>query len=174
MPRVPDPRNTTLALPPVLYATPLDAARSQVGVVEEPRGSNRGVPFDRYALPGEDPLPWCSRFMRWCWESAGQRLPGNRYLIGRVETLQHELELRGGILRPGVAPEPGDLIFYADRGKSDQHKGGRHIGIVEIVGGLTLVTIEGNWSDAVVRRPDVDRYGKAVWCFGRWPVKAEG
>ena len=92
MPRVPDDR-ADLHLPVVAYKAPLDVARSQVGVVEDPRGSNRGVPFDRYALPGEDPLPWCSRFMRWCWESAGLRLPGNRYLIGRVETLQEALRL---------------------------------------------------------------------------------
>lgn len=154
--------------------TPLNIARSQIGIREDPKGSNRGVPFDRYALLGEDPMPWCARFVRYCFDKAGTPLPGNRYLIGRVETLQHELELRGGILRPGEAPMPGDLIFYADRGKSDQHKGGRHVAIIEVVGGLTLVTIDFNWSHAVVRRPDVDRYGKSIWCFGRWPVRAEG
>lgn len=155
------------------YTTPLHAAQSQIGV-RESGGPNQGTPWERYALPGEDPLPWCARFLRWCWESAGLRLPGNRYLIGRVETLQDALELRGGILRHPEDVRAGDLIFYKDRGRSDQHRGGRHVGIVETVGRLTLVTIEGNWGDAVVRRPDVDRYGAAVWCFGRWPVEAEG
>lgn len=159
---------------PRVHMTPLNIARSQIGVREDPPGSNRGPPFDRYALPGEDPMPWCARFVRYCFAKAGTPLPGQKYLIGRVETLQHEFELRGGILRPTQGPVPGDLIFYRDRGKSDTHKGGRHIGIVETVGGLTLSTIEGNWSDAVVRRPDVDRYGASVWCFGRWPVRAEG
>ena len=49
--------------------TPLDVARTQIGVVELP--GNRGVPFERYALPGEDPLPWCARFLRWCYLQAG-------------------------------------------------------------------------------------------------------
>ncbi len=164
----------TEAPTPAESPTPLDIARAQVGITEVPKGSNRGPPHDLYALPGEDPLPWCARFLRFCFRVAGTPLPGHPYLIGRVETLQDALAKRGAILPGDATIEPGDIIFYRDRGKSDQHKGGRHIGIVESAGATTLVTVEGNWSDAVVRRTDVNRYGKDVWCFARWPVEGLG
>jgi hypothetical protein len=103
--------------------------------------------------------------VRWCFTQSALTLPGNRYLIGRVETMREELERRDALV---LAPAPGDIIFYRDRGRSDAHKGGRHVGIIEAVDGNVLTTIEGNWSDAVTRRAGVDASAPEVWGFGRW------
>jgi len=145
-------------------------AISQIGVVEE-RG-NRGVPYERYALTGEDPLPWCARFVRWVYTQEGERLPGNRYLIGRVATLQEELAQRGGILTRDQRVEPGDLIFLRDRGASDQGPG-HHVGIVQRVGPLTVTSIDGNIGDGV-QRVERLRSLASIWCYARWPARAVG
>lgn len=148
--------------------TPLDFAVSQVGVKET--GDNRGVPHERYALAGEEPLPWCARFVRWCFAQAGTPLPGNRYLIGRVDTLREELAKRGAILPASTAPEAGDLVFLRTRGMSDRGPG-RHIGIVETVTPAAIVSIDGNWGDAV-SRVTRGRAAPEILCFGRWPMRA--
>lgn len=148
--------------------TPLDFAISQIGIVEQ-RG-NRGVPYARYALTGEDPLPWCARGVRWCFTQAGIRLPGNRYLIGRVQTMREELTALGALLPSSAAPEPGDLLFLRDRGDSDVGSG-QHVAIVESCGNLTVNTVDFNWGDKV-QRVARDRHSPAIKCFARWPIKA--
>lgn len=147
---------------PRRFATPLDAARSQIGVREQPPGSNRGPPHDLYSLPGEEPSAWCARGLRWCYEQAGQRLPGQRYLIGRVETLQQELD-RAGALVALADIRPGDLLFT-------RRKGGFHVAIVDVVSDGKLNTIDFNYSDAVTVREDLDPKGPDVWCAARWPT----
>lgn len=145
--------------------TPLSAAVTQIGVVEE-RG-NRGVPLTRYGITGEDPLPWCARFVRWCFTQAGLILPGNRYLIGNVATMHDELEAHGALVSE---PRAGDLIFMHTRGASDAGVG-HHVGIVENADALTVASIDGNLSDRV-RRMVRDRLDPQIWCFARWPVAA--
>jgi len=146
----------------------VETARSQLGVVEE-RG-NKGVPYERYALTGEDPLPWCARFVRWVFTQNQLILPGNRYLIGRVSTMQEELVRRGAILTRDQSPEPGDLVFLHDRGGSDAG-GGHHVAIIESRGATTVNSIDGNWGDRV-KKVARDRYAPAIWCYARWPVQA--
>ncbi len=149
--------------------TPLEFAVSQLGVKEEP--GNKGTPFARYALLGEDPLPWCGRFVRWCFKNAGESLPGNRYLLGRVETMLEELRVRGAVIRHQVeAVEPGDIIFLRDRGASDAGDGS-HVGIVESVGELTINSIDGNYGDAV-KRVARERHSPEIKAIARWPVRA--
>jgi hypothetical protein len=151
----------------VVTLTPLEVARTQLDVIEE-RG-NRGVPFTRYALTGEDPLPWCARFVRYCFTQAGIRLPGNRYLIGRVQTMLEELQRIGAELPVRAVLEPGDLIFLRDRGSSDQGPG-HHVGIVESVGGLTVNSIDGNWQNRV-QRVARERHASEIAAFCRYPVR---
>lgn len=55
-------------------------AASQVGVLEVPRGTNRGPQVDAYNLTcGKDMLgaPWCASFTRWCmWQIDIRSVPG--------------------------------------------------------------------------------------------------
>lgn len=52
-------------------------------------------------------------------------------------------------------PQPGDIILYDwdDSGKGDNKGGSDHVGVVEKVSGNDLTIIEGNYSNAVKRRP---------------------
>ncbi len=139
----------------------------EIGVRET--GNNGGLPLERYGLPGEEPLPWCARFLRWCFSVGGTPLPGHKYLIGSVTALHDALLERGAILSPGQKPEPGDLVLFHERGKSDKGAG-KHIAILELYGDRNLITVDGNWSNSVQRvtRPRAD---PTIWCFARWPVR---
>lgn len=145
--------------------TPLDFARSQVGV-RESGGPNRGDPHTRYAYQGEEPLPWCARFVRWCFENAGTPLPGNRWLIGSVSELRDALNAHLALVALETV-QPGDLLLLKHRGGSDAGTG-HHVGLVENVSATHIETIDGNYGDAVarVRRARTD---PAIWCVGRWP-----
>lgn len=147
--------------------TPLEAALGELGVIEDP--GNNGIPLTRYGLPMEDPLPWCARFMRWCFTQAGTPLPGNRYLIASVVELYHALYARGAIVSDD--PRRGDLILLRERGSSDAGPG-HHVGIIETVTPTSIGSIDGNWRNAV-RRVDRKRDAPEIWCFARWPVKPQ-
>lgn len=148
----------------------VDIAASQVGVYEQP--VNGGTPMERYALPGEDPLPWCARFVRWCFSQAGHRLPGNPYEIASVTTMQRELAAAGAWLGRDCAPRRGDLVLLNERGQSDARMGGRHVGIVASADATWVVSIDGNWRDAV-RRVTRELSSTDIWGFARWPKAPE-
>jgi len=148
--------------------TPLQAAISQIGVVEEP--GNRGIPFTRYGLPGEEPLAYCARFLRWCFIKAQTPLPGQKYLIGSVVALREALKQAGALVALHERPQPGDIIFLRHRGKSDPQVGGHHVGIVELVTDKTVESIDANWGDKV-QRVARQRGAPEIDCFARWPVR---
>ena len=55
----------------------IDIAASQIGVVEQPRGSNRGPEVDVYIRttglnPAHDSFPWCVCFLYWVFEQAAK------------------------------------------------------------------------------------------------------
>lgn len=58
----------------------IKTAKSQIGVEENPKGSNRGEMVDAYNLTcGKEFLgaPWCSSFTRWCFYQIGKKdVPG--------------------------------------------------------------------------------------------------
>lgn len=124
----------------------VEIAVAEVGVKEDP--GNRGVPFERYGLPGEQPLAWCARFVRWCTEKADIKIPGNRYLNASVENMRAAFD-REGLL--SESPEAPCVVFYRTRAGSDRGNG-RHCGLVIDVGPLHIQTVEGNFGDKVVRR----------------------
>lgn len=148
--------------------TPLDFAILELGVIEDP--GNTGIPFERYGLPGEEALPWCARFIRWCFAQAKTPLPGQRYLLGSVIEMQEALAVRGGIFTTLQQPKPGDIAFQRHRGDSDAGPG-HHVSIIETVGPAHLGLISGNWRNAV-RRVDRKRTDPELWCYGCWPVRA--
>jgi hypothetical protein len=112
----------------------LDIAFSQLGVQEEPKGSNWGKDVKKYlnSVGINFPASWCMAFVYWCHKEAG--LPA-------IKT--------GGVLAAWnkgkkyrvTEPQPGD-VFIMDYGK-----GLGHTGIIEKVEGEILHTIEGNTND---------------------------
>jgi CHAP domain-containing protein len=147
-------RGSSLAAPAAAPAAPgtggagaLAAAQSQVGVAEQPPGSNDGPQIAEYrtATAGSGVGPWCAYFTSWAAAQAGAPLGEAGQGFGSVGALYGWAQRTGRATPAGpvVQPNPGDLIVW----------GGEHIGIVESVDpDGSIHTIEGNSSNAVSRR----------------------
>ena len=125
----------------------LNAIRPEVGVAEQPPGSNDGPRIAEYraTTAGSGVGPWCAYFTSWAAAQAGVPLGEAGQGFGSVSALYGWAQRTGRATPagPGVHPNPGDLIVW----------GGEHIGIVESVDpDGSIHTIEGNSSNAVSRR----------------------
>jgi hypothetical protein len=133
----------------------LDLARGEVGVTEQPPGSNDSprIAQFRQATAGSGVGPWCAYFTSWAAREAGVPLGDAGQGFGRVDDVWAWAERSGkAIPAGGGQPQPGDLIVWDE-----------HIGIVESVGADGRIsTIEGNSSDSVARRTYGSDGGGAV------------
>jgi hypothetical protein len=145
---------------PVAAGTPagqaiLNLARGEVGVAEQPPGSNDSPRIGQYrqATAGSGVGPWCAYFTSWAAREAGVPLGDAGQGFGRVDDVWAWAERSGkAIPAGGGPPQPGDLIVWDE-----------HIGIVESVAADgTISTIEGNSSDSVARRTYGSDGGGAV------------
>lgn len=125
-------------------------AETQLGVREEPIGSNRGKMVNEYllsvGLPGGN--FWCMAFVYWCYQQAAKQLLVANPLPKTAGCLDHwhktkgrKIAKREAVLHPELVT-PG-AVFIMDHGK-----GAGHTGIVVSVDGQTLTTIEGNTNEA--------------------------
>jgi hypothetical protein len=124
----------------------LAAAQREVGVAEQPPGSNDSPRIAAYrrATAGSGVGPWCAYFTSWAAREAGMPLGNNGQGFGSVDALYGWAQSAGRAVTngPGVVPRPGDLIVWDE-----------HIGIVEgVQPDGSIATIEGNSSDRVSRR----------------------
>jgi hypothetical protein len=123
----------------------LAAAQAEVGVAEQPPGSNDSPRIAEYrtATAGSGVGPWCAYFVSWAAKQAGAPIGEMGQGFGAVSALYAWGERTGRALPAGSTPQPGDIIVW----------GGRHIGIVEaVLPDGRIQTIEGNSSDQVARR----------------------
>jgi CHAP domain-containing protein len=123
----------------------LEAAEGQLGVSEQPPGSNDGPGLAQYrdavagASPGE---PWCAYFASWAAAQAGAPIGANGQGLGSVAEITDWAGSTGRLLPSTATPQPGDLMLFGDR----------HVGLVESVNpNGTLTTVEGNYANAVSR-----------------------
>ena len=117
------------------------AARGELGVTEQPPGSNESPRIREYraASGSPPPGPWCAYFVSWAARQAGMPLGTNGEGFGSVDGLYSWAQGAG---RTTQNPQPGDLIVWDE-----------HIGIVEgILPDGRIQTIEGNSSNMVARR----------------------
>jgi hypothetical protein len=135
-----------------LLARVLEVAASQIGVMEEPPGSNRGPKVDQYlSAVGLDPttgsFPWCAAFVYWCFAQAGKALNRENPVICTAQVLDHWRKAGERGVRRVLQPEavnnpalvkPGQIFVIATGA------GNGHTGLVERTSGGKLVTIEGN------------------------------
>ena len=123
----------------------LNLVRNEVGVAEQPPGSNDGARIAQYrqATAGSGVGPWCAYFVSWAAREAGVPIGDAAQGFGRVDDVWAWAERSGkAIPAAGAQPQPGDLIVWDE-----------HIGVVESVGADGAIsTIEGNSSDSVARR----------------------
>jgi hypothetical protein len=129
-----------------LLTTVLTIAHNELGVKEDPEGSNSGPRVNEYLKsislgPG---YPWCAAFVYWSFEQASVALNRVNPLIRTGGCLDHWRKTKGirittasAIKNPSLI-EPGS-IFIINLGK-----GKGHTGIVVSVEGDTIHTIEGN------------------------------
>lgn len=124
----------------------LEIARMELGVCEDPPGSNRTKYGAAYGLDGQ---PWCVMFLWWCFREAGERMA----FFGGGKTASCTTLLRWyreqGLTVPVEDVQPGDIVLLNFHGGKDPE----HCGLVESVGrtnfvglGVQITTIEGNTS----------------------------
>jgi hypothetical protein len=138
-----------------LLTSVIEIARTQIGIMEQPPGSNRGPEVDKYiTCCGLDPagrFAWCATFVYWCFDQAAQKLNRRNPAVKTGGVLAHwnKAAHASGATRftnlkaknnPSLI-KPGH-IFVMDYGR-----GIGHTGLVEQVQGGKLVTIEGNTND---------------------------
>jgi len=123
-------------------------ALGEVGVREEPPGSNAGPRVDVYT--GGSAGAWCAHFVSWCLEQSGGSPFGHK---AWVPSLRDWAKRRGCWYPNGsVPPEPGDIFTMARYDKLGKYVGGHTGYVVEgIDGGRRVRTVEGNADDRVKR-----------------------
>lgn len=109
----------------------LEIARAELGTIESPAGSNRVKYSAWYGLTG----PWCVMFVEWCYCYAQVELP---IRTASCSALRSAAQSAGMWITGGY--QPGDIVIY-DWGRDGIPD---HCGIVETVGGSSVVAIEGN------------------------------
>jgi hypothetical protein len=133
----------------------LNAVRNEVGVAEQPPGSNDSPRIAQYrqATAGSGVGPWCAYFASWAARQAGVPLGDSGQGFGRVDDVYAWAQKTGKAIPAGTGtPQPGDLIVWDE-----------HIGVVESVGtDGSISTIEGNSSDKVSRRTYGSDGGAAI------------
>lgn len=142
---------------PLLAAVLQTACSEETKQVREvPKNSNRGPEVDEYLRrAGVSPgLSWCCAFVYWCFDEASHGMGSPNPMVKTAGCLDHwkRASARGAKLIPAKTAvenpalvQPG-MVFIMD------HGGGLgHTGLVEIVTGGILTTIEGNTNASMSR-----------------------
>jgi hypothetical protein len=120
--------------------TALQVAETQVGVTEQPPGSNDGPQIAQYRAATQGAYagaPWCAYFVSWCAAAAGAPIGDHGQGLGSVAQITDWARSTG---RLTSTPAPGELILF----------GTAHVGIVKSVNADgSLTTVEGNASNGV-------------------------
>ena len=147
---------TVSASPGGEAAAALQMAITQIGVLEQPPGSNRGPMVDQYqiaaglALPpaGQPGFFWCMAFVYWCFREAGNgttafpRTAGCLDAWNKVKSKSPtRIITRAAAMADPSIVKPG-MVFILDFGG-----GAGHTGIVRATAGGALRTVEGNSND---------------------------
>ena len=129
-----------------LLVEAIKTARQEIGVSEDPPGSNNGPRIKEYLNsvklgPG---YPWCAAFVYWCFERASVRLNRANPLVKTATCMNHWRRTKGvkilsleAVYNPSLI-EPG-TVFIISLGN-----GKGHTGIVTGIGKSYIQTIEGN------------------------------
>lgn len=155
----------------------LAVATEELGVQEDPRGSNRGPRIDEYLRSvGLDPaagsFPWCAAFVYFCYGVAAERQGRPNPLVRTASVLSHwrradghgarRIKAAAAAMEPALV-RPGQ-IFVMDFGG---HAG--HTGLVAGIVGGRLRTIEGNTNTGGSREGIgvFERHGRTIGSINR-------
>lgn len=130
----------------------VDVARGQIGVTEDPLGSNRGPRVDQYLrLVGLDPtagsFPWCAAFVYFCFNEAAKSELRSNPVVKTAGVLEHwnRAEKNGATRIKGAdAVTRPELVRRGQIFVMDFGGGAGHTGLIADVRAGKLITIEGN------------------------------
>lgn len=148
------------------------AAKSYVGITENPKTPNHGPEIDKYFQAGltGSKAEWCASFISRIFADAGIPFTGGSKdgykgpdwqleFVNRVATWMRdngaEVFDRDAILSHAMTPQPGDIVIFNRDGQAfDNQPGVNHIGLVTNFHPETgyIETIEGNSSNKVAER----------------------
>lgn len=135
----------------------LSIARQEIGVKEQPAGSNHVKYNDAY---GAGDVAWCCVFLWWLFQQAGASalFYGGKKTAYCPTLLSYHKGLGQGV---HGNYQPGDIIFFNFSGGT----GASHVGICESWDGKNITTIDGNTGTgneanggAVMRRTRAKKY----------------
>ena len=117
-------------------------ASGEIGVHEEPMGSNSGPrvrQYQRATFLGGTNWPWCAAWVCWVWKQAGHPLPyPTASAYGMLDWAK-----RAGWVIPSKQLTPGDPVVF--------NVGSGHVSIFSHWKGDTIHTIDGNHFNAVLK-----------------------
>jgi len=133
----------------VLLKKVLEIAKTQIGELEKPKGSNWGKPVEDYlkSVGLNFPAAWCAAFVYWCFQQACDELGKKNPVHKTAGVLNHWNNTSGKKITTAQASanpalvKPGQIFILSSGG------GFGHTGLVESVNGGFLVTIEGNTNE---------------------------
>lgn len=128
-------------------ALALEIAISQVGVMEQPLGSDRGPQVDLYLASVElgPGYFWCMAFVHWCFREAAGALGVENPFPCTANCLEawRRTDPRRRLGRDAALDDPSlvrpGMVFILDKGS-----GSGHTGFVKETSDLMLTTVEGN------------------------------
>jgi hypothetical protein len=129
-----------------LLAEALKTAQSQIGVMEDPPGSNRGAKVEEYQASvgiGAGTF-WCAAFLYWCFQKAAEKLQRKNPVLKTGHCMTHwnntpgkKITAADAVNKPSLI-KPGQLFIINTGGSHG------HTGMIEKVEGGFIHTIEGN------------------------------
>ncbi len=124
----------------------LKIARTQVGVMEKPLGSNSGPEVNKYlASVGLPPgLFWCMSFVYWCFDQASKNLGRSNPAVRTGGCLDQWNRSKGKKITAESASNKPSLVKPGHIFIINHGGGAGHTGLVEKVEGGFINTIEGN------------------------------
>lgn len=140
----------------------LNIAREELGYEE---GANNNTKYG--AEYGLNYNPWCQMFIWWCANKAGistEIIPKT----ASCPTAYKWFKARSQVV-PANDVKSGDIIFFT----WDNSNNADHVGIVEVVNGNIITTIEGNKNNAVERR-NINKDNRCIFaiCRPQYSVEA--
>lgn len=157
---IPPPEHKALGL------IALDVARSEIGVREDPPGSNDGPRIRAYRAGCErhgkalrlGPTPWCAEFVGWCDAAArGELRLAGTDIEAPVQWRAAVSELVTDAVKAKAwhvgldGAQPGDLLIMRRDGQDPTLGGIGHVGRIESIDATSVCSIDGNHDNAVSR-----------------------
>lgn len=124
----------------------VEVAITQIGVMENPPGSNKGRDIKMYmeSAGSREGLFWCAGFVYWCFNEAARQLGRPNPVVRTVGCLDHWRKTTANKILKNQAIQDPSLIRPGSIFIKDHGQGMGHTGIIESVENGFVKTIEGN------------------------------